>query len=89
MTALPTLVTIGEFVVGTNPPISDDRMTALVLLLGVEPAARRRTGHAGRPVRLFRPSDLAEVHTAVCPWLAALNQHDPVVRLPVARAGAG
>lgn len=82
MAPATTFVTIGEFVVGTDPPIEDERMTALVLVLGVEPAERRRTGRAGRPVRLFRPADLADVHEAVAPWLRKLNARNPVRHLP-------
>jgi hypothetical protein len=80
------LVTIGEFVVGANPPISDDRMTGLVLLLGVEPAKHRRTGQAGRPVRLFEMDALADVHKAVAPWLRKLNARNPVRHLPGVKA---
>jgi hypothetical protein len=82
------LVTIGEFVVGTNPPIDDERMTALVLILGVEPVDRRHTGQAGRPRRLFRRRDLAELHRAASPWLRRLGEDSAVASIAAGRTGA-
>lgn len=52
-----------------DPPVTEWQLRQLVTALRVQPAGRRRTGHAGRPVSTYDYAELAKLHEVLVPFL--------------------
>ena len=61
-------LTLAEAAAILQPPLSERQLRAIVTALAWQPAAYRRTGHAGRPAPAYDATMLLRLGAALAPF---------------------
>jgi hypothetical protein len=63
-------MTVAEFAAVLQPPVTEDRLRAMIKVAAIMPAQWRRTGKQGHPHPEYDYAAVARLHAALTPWLA-------------------
>jgi hypothetical protein len=75
-------LTIPEAEEFLDPPLTRQQLRLLIRLAGLEPAAYRRTGRAGRPYPAYPALALMRLHAAVAPLITGADLCDSAASDP-------
>lgn len=64
--------TVEDAVALLHPPMTAAQVRALIIIAGLQPIGRRRSGaRGGRPAAVYDVAELLRAHTAVAPLLVS------------------
>lgn len=62
-------MTLPELATVLDPPMTEDQLRSVVLLLGIKAAGTRQTGTRGRPRPAYDVREIMQVHAVLAPFL--------------------